>query len=267
MDDSNGIVALNFANRFNPGGGVVKGSLAQEEDLCRTSSLYPSLINEKLYPFNWKEHLIYTDEVVFIKNNNYNDVLPKKASIITASAPDLLRTRYKFHYHNELNNNTELKNINKIIYNVIKNIPTQFKDLSDFIISAKNKTLDIDFFEPFKNMIKASARSAIYHNIKCKGPLKKYLVLGAIGLGAFRLNTDIEKLLLLGGYLDIPYDKKIISLFIEALIEDNVFKKYDEIIFAIPTLSIHDKNYETFVDIFTNINNQINIFDFTVGKI
>ena len=76
------------------------------------------------------------------------------------------------------------------------------------------QTLDNDFYQPFKNMIRASARAAIYYNTKNNEPLKNYLVLGAIGLGAFRLNKDIENLLLLGGYLDIPYDKKIVSLFI-----------------------------------------------------
>lgn len=48
-------VMLNLANRFTPGGGVTRGAKAQEEDLCRTTSLYTSLEkakNEGGYPFD-----------------------------------------------------------------------------------------------------------------------------------------------------------------------------------------------------------------------
>ena len=37
------ILVLNLANPVNPGGGVRRGSKAQEEDLCRKSSLLLSL--------------------------------------------------------------------------------------------------------------------------------------------------------------------------------------------------------------------------------
>lgn len=39
----NRILVLNLANPVNPGGGVRKGAKAQEEDLCRKSSLLVSL--------------------------------------------------------------------------------------------------------------------------------------------------------------------------------------------------------------------------------
>ena len=40
------IAVLNFDSATNPGGGVVNGARAQEESLCRCSTLYPCL-NQK----------------------------------------------------------------------------------------------------------------------------------------------------------------------------------------------------------------------------
>ena len=45
------VCALNFANAYRPGGGVLYGSCAQEETLCRSSALYFSLIQEKASQF------------------------------------------------------------------------------------------------------------------------------------------------------------------------------------------------------------------------
>lgn len=51
------IAVLNFASAIHPGGGVKKGSSAQEESLCRCSTLYPTLdqsfLHEKYYEPNY----------------------------------------------------------------------------------------------------------------------------------------------------------------------------------------------------------------------
>ena len=92
------VLVLNFANSVSQGGGVRLGARAQEEDLCRTSTLYHSLISEEAYPFysyNRKKHLnekgsdtaVYSPNVYIIKDEKYQDIAPVKASVVTMAAP------------------------------------------------------------------------------------------------------------------------------------------------------------------------------------
>lgn len=91
-------LVLNFANAISQGGGVRLGARAQEEDLCRTSTLYQSLISEEAYPFydhNRRHNLnekgsdtaVYSPNVYIIKDEKYQDITPVKASVITMAAP------------------------------------------------------------------------------------------------------------------------------------------------------------------------------------
>lgn len=95
---------LNFASAKYPGGGVEGGANAQEEALCRISTLYPCLCDSRMwndfYQFHRKQHnplysdrLIYTpDVVVFRKDDTFMNVLPKglwwKVDVITCAAPN-----------------------------------------------------------------------------------------------------------------------------------------------------------------------------------
>lgn len=111
MPDSK-IAVMNFANAFHAGGGVTKGSSAQEECLCRTSTLYPLLYRRSLRDTFYKHHhtlntskasdaLIYTEGVVICKTD---EDLPKRmpkedwvsVDVITVAAPDL-RTKSNIH--------------------------------------------------------------------------------------------------------------------------------------------------------------------------
>ena len=104
-DPSARIAVMNFANSITPGGGVTKGSNAQEECLCRTSTLYPLIYRKSLYDAYYKQHkdlksaratdaLIYTPDVVVCKTD---EALPKRmpreqwiiVDVITVAAPDL----------------------------------------------------------------------------------------------------------------------------------------------------------------------------------
>ena len=99
------IAVLNFANAFHAGGGVTKGASAQEECLCRTSTLYPLLYRKTLRDSFYKHHydlntpkasdsLVYTQGVVICKTD---EDLPKRmpkedwvtVDVITMAAPDL----------------------------------------------------------------------------------------------------------------------------------------------------------------------------------
>ena len=94
------VLVLNLANPVNPGGGVRRGSKAQEEDLCRKSSLLLSLesqearryydYNRSLNTYMGSDALVITPQVEIIKDEKGNlledTVL---VSVMTCAAPML----------------------------------------------------------------------------------------------------------------------------------------------------------------------------------
>ena len=99
------IGVLNFASATNPGGGVVWGSSAQEESLCRCSTLYPALNQKNLlvnyYNFHrsrqdslYTDRCIYTPDVKVIKSDtDYPERLDSSkffnVDVIPCAAPNL----------------------------------------------------------------------------------------------------------------------------------------------------------------------------------
>lgn len=67
------ILVLNLASDINPGGGVKKGSKAQEEDLYRKSNYFEAN-SQDLYPLTESE-VVYSPLVHIIKDNSY-ELLP-----------------------------------------------------------------------------------------------------------------------------------------------------------------------------------------------
>lgn len=99
------ICVHNFASATNPGGGVVNGSSAQEESLCRCSTLYFSLNTPDMWDGFYTPHrmehnpihnddCIYTPEVIVMKSDTDRPVmLPQnkwnRVNVITCAAPNL----------------------------------------------------------------------------------------------------------------------------------------------------------------------------------
>ena len=126
------IAVMNFANAFHPGGGVTMGASAQEECLCRTSTLYPLLDREILKRTYYEHHrklktpkatdaLVYTEDVVICKTD---EDLPKrlpreqwvKVDVITVAAPDLRNMSNR--YAPLVNGGTNMNNAELFGYHV-----------------------------------------------------------------------------------------------------------------------------------------------------
>ena len=160
------IAVMNFANAFYAGGGVENGSNAQEEALCRTSTLYPLIHRVTLRDSFYKHHkdlnppkasdsLIYTEGVIICKSDtDLPERLPKDewvtVDVITIAAPDL---RQSSNVHFDLvNGGTSMTNAELFGYHVKRAI----------------------------HMLTCAA---------AKGA--EILVLGAFGCGAFRNNPEV----------------------------------------------------------------------------
>lgn len=103
------VCVLNFASWNNPGGGVAWGSTAQEEALCRCSTLFCNLTSPGAWKMFYEPHrrqnsplynddCIYTPDVVIFKTDT---LFPKpmaqenwqNVNVITCAAPNLRNDR------------------------------------------------------------------------------------------------------------------------------------------------------------------------------
>lgn len=103
------IGVLNFASARNVGGGVVRGAEAQEECLCRCSTLYPCLDTDYLFenyyqmhrslkPLTYTDACIYTPDIMVIKTDTtYPESMPENewysVDVLTCPAPNVSTIR------------------------------------------------------------------------------------------------------------------------------------------------------------------------------
>ena len=200
--DTNGrddkIAVLNFANATHAGGGVRSGSRAQEESLCRCSTLYPCIntynedgdykdfVYDNYYKYNAEHHkasarVIYTPDVIVFKNDDDLPSLLKEeewyeVDVITCAA-----------------NNQKLNELN-------------------------DEELYQDVLAKAHNIYNA----AIDNNVDV-------LVLGAFGCGAFRCEPEIVARAFYDAYRDYGYAFKEIRFAIFCTKEEienyNAFNK------------------------------------------
>ena len=104
------VCILNFASSVSPGGGVLTGEQAQEESICRVSTLYFALSDPetagKFYNYHWeliragkmnrrnRDDIIFTPSVVAVRNDANNEAMMVEKDwyemdVITCAAPDL----------------------------------------------------------------------------------------------------------------------------------------------------------------------------------
>ena len=92
-------MVMNFANAHNAGGGFRLGASAQEEALCRCSTLYSSISSKaasEMYRYNnthlskvESDHMLYSPEVWVIRGGDLQlTANPFKVSVITIPAPN-----------------------------------------------------------------------------------------------------------------------------------------------------------------------------------
>ena len=92
-------LVMNFANAFNPGGGFRIGARAQEETLCRCSTLYSSLVSETaaaMYNYNAafrnegeSDYMLLSPNVCVFRNERCELLqAPFKVGVITLPAPN-----------------------------------------------------------------------------------------------------------------------------------------------------------------------------------
>lgn len=104
------VCILNFASSVSPGGGVVSGAQAQEESICRVSTLYFALSDPqtagKFYDYHWeliragqmnrrnRDDIIYTPGVIAVRDDVNDEAMLEEndwyeMDVITCAAPDV----------------------------------------------------------------------------------------------------------------------------------------------------------------------------------
>lgn len=166
--DAKKVLVLNFANPVLPGGGVWRGANAQEEDLCRKSSLLNSLESKRASAFydshRWLDHeqatdaIIISPEVEIIRDED-NNLLAETTivAVMTCAAPAV---RFEMQ-------------------------PIEREDLEELL------------YDRIMGMLHVAAHEGY-----------KHLVLGAWGCGAFGNDPDMVSDMFYKALKDFRYGKK-----------------------------------------------------------
>ena len=182
------ICVHNFAFATNPGGGVTKGSSAQEESLCRVSTLYDSLVQpmcmEKFYyPHREQSAIhnadcIYTPNVIVFKTDTGNPILMKEedwynVNVITCAAPNLRQNTQNRFNCNEVK--TSVKITDKELLSIHK---TRLQRILDIAYANSNDCVVLGAFGcgAFQNNPNIVARATKEILKENEGKFKKVII-------------------------------------------------------------------------------------------
>ena len=167
------VAVHNFASATNPGGGVIRGSNAQEESICRCSTLFFNLYKEEIRTGFYDRHrnmlksgemdaaynddCIYTPGIVVFKTDTVSpQIMPEKdwyrVDVITCAAPNL-----RYNPSNPMNPNSGNKAV-------------QLSDMELFTLHLKRMRRILDI--------------AKRENVEV-------IILGAFGCGAFYNSPEV----------------------------------------------------------------------------
>jgi uncharacterized protein (TIGR02452 family) len=125
-------LTLVFGSAKNPGGGVLRGSTAQEEDISLSSTWYFHVKdNDEFYNINhtdltYSDKMLYVNEAYMIKDDFGHYITPRKVSFIGGAAPNLNGMKSKGALLNENN-----------VYEILR---TRIKGLLSFAELHNHKT-------------------------------------------------------------------------------------------------------------------------------
>ena len=199
------IGVLNFASATTPGGGVTKGSSAQEESLCRVSTLYNVLNTKYLFDHFYSlnrninnplhdDTVIYSPNIVICKSDSDRPIRLKKedfvkVDVLTCAAP---------------------------------NLREKPGNLYNFDGDTSIKVSDDELYQIHTKRAKRIVDVAIINNIDI-------LVLGAFGCGAFKNSPCVVA----KAYKDILKEYKSYFDLIEFAIFTNEYNKENYLAFKI----------------------------------
>lgn len=161
------VAVLNFANPIEPGGGVLRGAKAQEENICRSSNLYKSLTSKNAYEYYQLNNKI-------LSKNQYNSMFLGTNQVIYS--PDVLILKENVGYPDRF---LRVEQYIETTYSVdVITCAAPFFCGSGYMLP--NGDLQYLFEKRIRNILEVAIDNEV-----------DVLILGAFGCGAFHNPPDV----------------------------------------------------------------------------